>query len=72
VFVLAGVAAALWVDDAEDVWEVDVAMAHGLPAGADALGILRGLLTRGEEVVSYVNAGALVAAALATLRKGID
>lgn len=70
--VLASAPVALWVDDAEDVWEIAGTLTQGVPAGSDALGILRGLLMRGDQVVSHVDAGALAAAALATLRQGSE
>ncbi len=70
--VLSAAAVALWVDDAEDVWEVTGTATRSVPAGSDALGVLRGLLMRDGQVVSHVDAGALAAAALATLRQGSD
>lgn len=70
--VLSAVAVALWVDDAEDVWEVTGTETQSVPSGSDALGVLRGLLMRDGQVVSHVDAGALAAAALATLRQGSD
>jgi purine-binding chemotaxis protein CheW len=70
--VLVSAPVALWVDDAEDVWEVSESMRQPVPAGSDAVGILRGLLVRDGQVVSHVDAGALAAAALATLRQGSE
>jgi chemotaxis signal transduction protein len=70
--VLASAPVALWVDDAEDVWEVAGATMQSVPPGSDARGILRGLLMRDGFVVSHVDAGALAASALATLRQGSE
>lgn len=70
--VLASAPAALWVDDAEDVWEVAGVTTQAVPPGSDARGILRGLLMRDGYVVSHVDAGALAASALATLRQGSE
>jgi chemotaxis signal transduction protein len=70
--VLSSAPVALWVDDAEDVWEVAGTMTQAVPSGSDALGILRGLLMRDGHVVAHVDAGALAAAALATLRRGSE
>lgn len=70
--VLAQVPAALWIDDAEEVWELAETTPQGVPAGRDALGVLRGLLLRQRTVVAHVDAGALASSALATLRKGIN
>lgn len=67
--VLSGVDAALWVDDAEDVWTMDEAAERPVPAGSDRRGVLRALLQRGAEVVAAVDAGALRAAVTATLRE---
>ncbi len=69
--VLADGEAALWVDDAEDVWESATVEERPIPAGSDRLGVLRALLQRGAEVVAAVDAGALRAAASATLRRGL-
>lgn len=68
--VLAEPEAALWVDDAEDVWESSSAAERPIPAGSDQRGVLRALLQRGADVVAAVDAGALSAAASATLRRG--
>jgi len=70
--VLSGAPVALWVDDAEDVWEVAGMTMQGVPPGSDPLGILHGLLMRDGHVVSHVDAGALAVAALATLRQGSE
>lgn len=72
VLVLAGAPAALWVDDAEDVWAMEESEVRIVPSGSDTLGVLRGLLSRGTDVVAHVDAGALAAAALATLRQGSE
>lgn len=68
--VLREVAAALWVDDAEDVWTPEDAERRPVPAGSDRLGLLRSLLARGDDVVAHVDAPALVAAVSTTLRQG--
>lgn len=68
--VLADRDAALWVDDAEDVWESASAAERPIPAGSDRRGVLRALLQRDGLVVAAVDAGALSAAASATLRRG--
>jgi chemotaxis signal transduction protein len=68
--VLADRDAALWVDDAEDVWESASADERPIPSGSDRRGVLRALLQRGAMVVAAVDAGALSAAASATLRQG--
>ena len=70
--VLAQVPAALWVDDAEDVWDLADAASQGVPAGSDARAMLRGLLMRDRLVVSHVDAGALASAAVAILRNGSE
>lgn len=70
--VLSSAPVALWVDDAEDVWEMVETTMQGVPSGSDVLGILRGLLIREGHVVSHVDAGALAASALATLRQGSE
>ena len=70
--VLASAPVALWVDDAEDVRDVAGVNMQDVPSGSDAVGILRGLLMHDGHVVSYVDAGALAAAALATLRRGSE
>ena len=70
--VLSSAPVALWVDDAEDVWNVADTMLQAVPSGSDPLGILRGLLMRDGHVVSHVDAGALAASALATLRQGSE
>lgn len=67
--VLSSNEAALWVDDAEEVWEVESAEERPIPQGSDRLGVLRALLQRGAQVVAAVDAGALRAAASATLRQ---
>lgn len=68
--VLADAPAALWVDDADDVWELGGVVAHPVPGGTDRAGVLRALLHRDGEVVAEVDRGALGAAAVATLRRG--
>ncbi len=68
--VLRDVGAALWVDDAEDVWAPEEAERRPVPAGSDRLGVLRALLARGDDVVAHVDAPALVAAVSTTLRQG--
>lgn len=67
--VLSGCDAALWVDDAEDVWDVDAAAERPVPAGSDRRGVLRALVQRGADVVAAVDAGALRGAVAATLRE---
>lgn len=59
---------ALAVDDAVDLWEDGEASLRAVPAGADARGLLRGLLQRGTQVAGLVDPTALRALALATLR----
>ena len=59
---------ALGVDDAMDLWEDGEASLRPVPAGADARGLLRGLLQRGATVAGLVEPAALRAVALATLR----
>lgn len=60
---------ALLLDDAHDVWERDVAAVLPVPGGTDRLGVLRALLRHGDDVASLVDAAALRARALATLRE---
>lgn len=60
---------ALRLDDAVDVWEREAAALLPVPAGTDRVGLLRGLLRHGNDVVSFVDAAALSARALATLRE---
>lgn len=67
--VLTGVDAALWVDDAEDVWNADAAAERPVPAGSDRRGVLRALLQRGAQVVAAVDAGALRATVATILRE---
>ncbi len=60
---------ALRLDDAVDVWERDAAALLPVPAGTDRVGLLRGLLRQGHNVAAFVDAAALSARALATLRE---
>lgn len=60
---------ALRLDDAIDVWERDAAAWLPVPAGTDRVGLLRGLLRRDDNVAAFVDAAALSARALATLRE---
>lgn len=60
---------ALQLDDAEDVWERDAAAVLPVPAGTDRVGVLRALLRHGNDVAALVDATALSARALATLRE---
>lgn len=69
--VLRDVPAALAVDDVEDVWTLAPEDRHVVPAGTDRRGILRALLRRGDRVVAQVDAVALAALALATLRQEV-
>jgi chemotaxis signal transduction protein len=59
----------LRLDDAVDVWERDAAAVLPVPAGTDRVGLLRGLLRHGNNVAAFVDAAALRARALATLRE---
>lgn len=63
---------ALAVDDALDLWEDGDASLRAVPAGADARGLLRGLLQRGAQVAGLVDPTALRALAVATLRTEPD
>jgi chemotaxis signal transduction protein len=67
--VLMDVPVALAVDDVEDVWTLEPADRHSVPAGTDRRGVLRALLRRGDRVVAQVDAAALATLALATLRQ---
>jgi chemotaxis signal transduction protein len=60
-------AVALWVDDAQDIWEREDAERREVPSGTDRLGVLQALLQRGEEVAAVVDPAALSRAAVATL-----
>jgi chemotaxis signal transduction protein len=69
VAVLADGEVGLLVDDAEEIWDEDDALERPVPAGSDRLGMLRALRTRDGAVVAELDAGALRAAALASLRQ---
>jgi chemotaxis signal transduction protein len=60
---------ALRLDDAVDVWERDAADLLPVPAGTDRVGLLRGLLRHDHDVAAFIDATALRARALATLRE---
>ncbi|MBX3133257.1 MAG: chemotaxis protein CheW [Gemmatimonadaceae bacterium] len=67
--VLCEPAVALWVDDAQDIWDASSAERRGVPSGADRVGVLQGLLQRGAEVAALVDPTALSRAVVATLRE---
>jgi purine-binding chemotaxis protein CheW len=59
---------AVAVDDALDVWAPGEATSRALPSGGRGDGLVGGLLQRGTDVALLVDADALGARALATLR----
>lgn len=67
--VLAGLGAALWVDDVEEVWLLAPEDLHEVPPGVDGRGVLRAILRREGVVVALVDSGVLAAVAAATLRQ---
>jgi chemotaxis signal transduction protein len=46
---------ALMVDDVVDMWELELGRVRGVPAGADASGVLSGVALSGEGAASLVN-----------------
>lgn len=62
-------AVALWVDDAQDIWEASDVARRSVPVGADRLGVLQGLLQRGADVAGLIDPTALSRVAVATLRE---
>lgn len=62
-------AVALWMDDADDVWEVAAEDLQPAPALRDLPPVLGGLLQRGSTVVGVVDATALSAAIAASLQE---
>lgn len=57
------------VDEADDIWESNVAAVRSVPAGTDRHGVLQALLHRGETVASFVDVPALLHVAVAILRE---
>jgi purine-binding chemotaxis protein CheW len=62
---------ALWVDDVDDVRDVEAGALRPVPAGTDKLGRLRGILQDGDDLIAVVDASALAAAADATLQSEV-
>ena len=60
---------ALLVDEADDLWERDVATAVPVPAGSDRVGVLQAILHRNGVVAGLVDSSALIQRALASLRE---
>lgn len=68
---LSALPAALWLDDAEDLWEVEDTELRPAPVGADARGAIGGLVQRGRDVVALVDVDALGAVVSATLHESL-
>lgn len=60
---------ALWMDDADDVWEITLTELQPAPALRDLPPVLGGLLQRGNAVIGVVDPPALSAAIAASLQE---